>query len=466
MSNMSTTAFVWDADKIVEDLLRKSDETVMPLPSFESEPHLLMSKIKEIKTDTKKRKLNKGLYDCLQKPHDSEKKTQTTIGMSTTCTCQCICNGRRKRRLSQSPTNNEQFNNIPKVPDLKNISNNKNIEDQYKIPTVINNQIDPPQVVPLMKRQNVSSNNNIQQAPSNNHNQDIRMSIESHDSAEDLVMLQLEQLFRTDSNDDDLFEGTLREVDTSNCELTQTNQHGVIQTHDNDKQVITSMKNDLADEQAYKIKSLDERLALLESSGILAGNQTNKVKTQTKPVKQFHTHWLCEMYFQKVKLFETLDEIRDYNRKKYARIKNNFTVLFGEDSDDEQVLSPLEETPEFVLSCKERIAPWIIKILSPHYVKGRIRGKMLFKSVARHLIRLIYQCSRYPKQSEGSDMEQECSDDEQELIISTSNREYYIGKDKSTKWSVQPLRTNVRTRSENIILQKPGVKPIAQNDKT
>lgn len=70
------------------------------------------------------------------------------------------------------------------------------------------------------------------------------------------------------------------------------------------------------------------------------------------------------------------------------------------------------------------------------------------------------------ERSQGSDTEQECSDDEQEVIVSTSNQQFYIGKDNSTKWSSQPPRTNVRTRSENIILQKPGVKPIAQNDKT
>lgn len=70
--------------------------------------------------------------------------------------------------------------------------------------------------------------------------------------------------------------------------------------------------------------------------------------------------------------------------------------LFGDDSDDEDVMSPLEETPEFVTSCKERIAPWVVKLLTPYYIKGRIRGKALFKSLAKHLIRLIYQCSKYP----------------------------------------------------------------------
>lgn len=70
--------------------------------------------------------------------------------------------------------------------------------------------------------------------------------------------------------------------------------------------------------------------------------------------------------------------------------------LFGEDSDDEGMVSPLDETPEFIISCKERIAPWIVKLLTPYYIKGRIKGKALFKALAKHLIRLIYHCSRHP----------------------------------------------------------------------
>lgn len=78
------------------------------------------------------------------------------------------------------------------------------------------------------------------------------------------------------------------------------------------------------------------------------------------------------------------------------QIKELLANLFGDDSEDEGVMSPLEETPEFTVSCKERIAPWVVKLLTPYFFKGRIKGKALFKAVAKHLIKLIYQCSRYP----------------------------------------------------------------------
>lgn len=73
------------------------------------------------------------------------------------------------------------------------------------------------------------------------------------------------------------------------------------------------------------------------------------------------------------------------------------THLFGNDSDDDEIMSPLDETPEFIVSCKERIAPWVVKLLTPYFRKGRIQGKALFKALAKHLIGLIYQCSRYPR---------------------------------------------------------------------
>ena len=79
-----------------------------------------------------------------------------------------------------------------------------------------------------------------------------------------------------------------------------------------------------------------------------------------------------------------------------SQIKANYEELFGYDSDDEGILSPLEETPEFIISCKERMAPWVVKLLTPFYIKGHIKGKGIFKALAKHLIRLIYQCSRYP----------------------------------------------------------------------
>lgn len=36
---------MWDSDYVVEQLINECDETLMPLPDIESEPHLLISKV-------------------------------------------------------------------------------------------------------------------------------------------------------------------------------------------------------------------------------------------------------------------------------------------------------------------------------------------------------------------------------------------------------------------------------------
>lgn len=74
-----------------------------------------------------------------------------------------------------------------------------------------------------------------------------------------------------------------------------------------------------------------------------------------------------------------------------------FLQLFGEDEDDDEgILSPMEESPHLVLSCKTRISMWVLTTLTPYYGMGRIRGKNLFKSVVKYLIDLIFKCKQYP----------------------------------------------------------------------
>ncbi|CAG4986035.1 unnamed protein product [Parnassius apollo] len=53
-----------------------------------------------------------------------------------------------------------------------------------------------------------------------------------------------------------------------------------------------------------------------------------------------------------------------------------------------------------------------------------------------------------------TDTEQSSCEDEGENYSSQSERgTYYLGKDKMTKWNYRPQRTNIRTRSHNIVDQ-------------
>ncbi|CAH0677771.1 unnamed protein product [Spodoptera exigua] len=349
----------------------------------------IVSVIEEVKRDTKKGKLNKNLYNCLNKPPENSKKTQTPSTFINH-NCQCAHSKRKRHGMSESPKNVEK-----QMPNL--ISDKATSNDDLSMSTatyVLNNTPHRP-ICPIPTESEtvtqVTSSTSMSSIPSK------RISVESQDSDE--LMMQLEKLFHGDTNDDnDLFDGALlyeNKTETIQDEHVKINCNVV----DNSLNNNYNNQDSIIENHAAQIKSLDERLASL--AGLLVANDLPAQKTEVqKQRRRVSSKWLCEEYFLKQKLHDLLDQIGDRDRKELEKLKQKFEQLFGADSDDEEILSPLDETNEFIISCKERIAPWVVKLLTPYYVKGQIKGKLIFKALAKHLIRLIYQCSRYPEQYE------------------------------------------------------------------
>lgn len=335
------------------------------------------------------------MYDCLHHTPENEKKTQTTLEKMNDCKCKCSCNQRKLKKVCN-----------PQKYMYKNLSSN----NKSNVCKSLDQNINSTTLKALSEiKSDIIPNTNCDTSL-------LKLNEKATEALQnsDELMQQLEKLFQDDPNDDDLFDGALSEA--NNTAFIKENKQ-TDEFTSNPESILYSQNEDLNNKEPQK-KCLDERLALL--SGILVYNTENSQdsgKNQSK--KSRPSKWLCEEYFQKVKLFELLDQIRDCDRNKLMRvslktfvylwclkfknalscsfqIKAMLVELFGEDSDDEGVVSPLEESPEFVISCKERITPWVVKILTPYYVNGRIRGKALFKSLAKHLIRLVYQCSKYP----------------------------------------------------------------------
>jgi hypothetical protein len=72
---------------------------------------------------------------------------------------------------------------------------------------------------------------------------------------------------------------------------------------------------------------------------------------------------------------------------------------------------------------------------------------------------------RHDEENYESDKSTENTGDESEPDDEGEN-EYYLGKDKITKWKKNPPPRNIRTAHCNIITHLPGVKPHARNAKT
>jgi hypothetical protein len=82
----------------------------------------------------------------------------------------------------------------------------------------------------------------------------------------------------------------------------------------------------------------------------------------------------------------------------------------------------------------------------------------------------ILECSNHDSASEQSNEESDSSEDNEPLAQVRKRlqvrRKYLFGKDKVTCWSTSPFPQNSRTRSNNIVTNKPGVKPVAKNAST
>ena len=234
-----------------------------------------------MKTNTKKGLLFKKLYDCLHYPPHNDKKTQTTF---SNCNCQCSCNERKKfKKISQSP---KTANSMQIQP-----------SDQTR-PTG-----DPLSERMLTSQMESNAPENISNDMTLSEKLKDQMTMEIQSSDE--LMQQLEKLFQGDPNDDDLFDATL---------CAPENPQKIKESLEDTQNSLEIVK----DGQEPQNKCLDERLTLL--SGILVNNDCSSQNLSNQNKKSRPSKWLCEEYFQKVKLFELLDQIRDCDRNKLTRV--------------------------------------------------------------------------------------------------------------------------------------------------
>lgn len=112
--------------------------------------------------------------------------------------------------------------------------------------------------------------------------------------------------------------------------------------------------------------------------------------------------WPCEFHMQKMKLRDLLSYIADNNYLKYERIRARFIILFGEYEQEEDELGPYSPSIELndvlIVSCRQRIAKWVVQALMKPLKDGLIGNRFLFKRLAKHLADSITYLNQYPDQ--------------------------------------------------------------------
>lgn len=270
--------------------------------------------VNELKRDTKKGKLNKKLYECLNKPPQNSKKTQTPNTFKDN-SCQCGQKKRKRHTVPESPMHVErQLSNFNDNLTNTHIPTAAHLHYNYNTPypRLTCDTVPPMQMqseVQMMTPAKKSSPMPIK-----------RMSVESQDSDE--LMMQLEKLFQGEANDDDLFEGALCDKTDSVSDEQLKKNNCIMESNMNN-----SIQDSVIENHSAQIKLLDERLASL--AGLLVSNENVPLKTEIpKNRKSGYSKWLCEEYFLKQKLYELLDQIGDTDRKKLEKVCSIFNIIF------------------------------------------------------------------------------------------------------------------------------------------
>lgn len=119
---------------------------------------------------------------------------------------------------------------------------------------------------------------------------------------------------------------------------------------------------------------------------------------QTKQKQRRNAVWFVERVHQESKLKAKMTELSLTNYRKHGRVKEKFLQLFGESDEEEMMPDSPICIEEYLPACKERIAPWIVKYLMPFYKNRRIKGRQLFKAVAKYIADMLIIENTFPEQ--------------------------------------------------------------------
>lgn len=109
--------------------------------------------------------------------------------------------------------------------------------------------------------------------------------------------------------------------------------------------------------------------------------------------------WPCELHMQRMNLHHVLTEVACKGFRHSERVRRKFERLFGpeEVDDDFGPYSPSMEMDDVILtSCKNRVAPWIVKSLMRPMKEGLIANRFLFKKLAKTIAERLILLNQYP----------------------------------------------------------------------
>ena len=241
------------------------------------------------------------------------------------------------------------------------------------------------------------------------HSQIMLDESQTFDKTADQNFLDESAKTKADDSQDSLFqtmEDMFCESDDSSDIMTLIEKHSSSSRSENPCPKVTPKTPKVLNNFENKIASRGHKrkhISRVSSTSIKSKRQNstsspvgfNELKG-VKYKKKVNEIWLVERVNQTSKLKAKMMEISLLDYRKYGRIKDKFLELFGEsDAEDTLPDSPVC-IEEHLQACKERIAPWIVKHLTPFYKHKRIFSRELFKTTCRHVTDMLIINDTFP----------------------------------------------------------------------
>ncbi|KAF7987286.1 hypothetical protein HCN44_003048 [Aphidius gifuensis] len=280
---------------------------------------------------------------------------------------------------------------------IKNLSNNSNDCLEIKSephddddPSVDDNQTVKNEIINSQK-----TNDNIMEIFGDLN--DTGKSFVEEENSKDSLMQNMEDMFCESEDSNDLLSlidknSTVKNIKNDILKYSIEASSSLIDTSSKTPTTIP-IKSLINNEQINKRKLTIDSYKKIKKRALQGDVKEDKQSKKKKGI------WLVERINQITKLRDKMMNISIKNYRKHGRLKEKFIVLFGYDDDADEMMpeSPIH-IEEHLTSCKERIAPWVVRYLMPYYTKKIIDNKLLFKLVAKHIANVLILQNTFPEE--------------------------------------------------------------------
>lgn len=344
----------------------------------------MLRMIADIKSHTDKKKAYKKLVIFLETPKD---KIDVAVQTDSTTDLHRVDNVENVYITS----------NCEKT--LETELNSSNSHENENVITNVENEIDTQMLQRNIKEESSDASQEIKDQ-SGYQMDDVNINRNEDENSQDSLLQHMEDMFCESDDSSDLTKliekhsgVTKANIDKEIkkiCLEADSNFFGISQNDNIPKPKIAKISTSKGKVSFSRYKELQNRKAIKEANGNEMG--------ESKQKQRLNAIWFVERVHQISQLRDKMTALTVTNYRKHGQIKEQFLQLFGEGEEEEMMPDSPICIEDYLPTCKERIAPWIVKYLMPFYKKRRIKDRQLFKTVAKYIADMLIIEDTFPEE--------------------------------------------------------------------